>query len=139
MLNENEQVEGLITLRRIRALSQQARLRTTLREAACPIEQVPTAAPEETPAAILPRLANTTDGRILVFDADRLVDIISPSDISSTIINHGLRIPIPGATTPKPTNQPTLELVVPRANSIVISAALEICPQKLTAAVIAGI
>jgi Zn-dependent protease len=96
ILNDTGQVEGLVTVRRLRAVSQQARGQTALRQVACPLEEIPTATPEESLAEVLPRLSAATDGRILVFDQSRLVGIISPSDITRTVADHGIRITLRG-------------------------------------------
>lgn len=97
VLREDGSVGGLVSLRRARSLAAHDRPTTALRDAACPMDRVPTAAPDEPLAAVLPRLSESTDGRILVFDDGRLVGIVSPSDISRTVAAHGLEIALPAA------------------------------------------
>jgi CBS domain-containing protein len=106
VVTDTGQVEGLVTLRRLRAVPRQARAQTAVRQAACPLEEVPTATPEEPLADVLPRLSTATDGRILVFDQGRLVGIISSSDITRTVADHGIRIALPGGADSKPAANP---------------------------------
>ncbi|GAA0516956.1 site-2 protease family protein [Saccharopolyspora thermophila] len=82
-------VDGLVSLRRLRSLTAAERERTTLREAACPVDQVPAAEPDEPLADVLPRLGGFAEGRVLVFTAGRLCGIVSPSDISRSLAEHG--------------------------------------------------
>lgn len=83
-------VEGLITLNRIRSLSPEERATALLRQVACPVNEVPTAAPDELLTDLLPRLGGCADGRALVFERGRLVGIVSPTDISRAAALHGL-------------------------------------------------
>jgi Zn-dependent protease/CBS domain-containing protein len=77
---------GLATLNRIRAVPAEDRDRTRLADIACPPDQVPTARPEEPLIELLPRLAGCTDGRAVVVDAaDRVIGLVSPSDVSRTL------------------------------------------------------
>ncbi|MBB5158516.1 site-2 protease family protein [Saccharopolyspora phatthalungensis] len=103
---EDGGIDGLVTLRRIRRLAAGDQPRTTLREAACPVQRVPTATAEEPLAAVLPQLSDSTDGRILVFDEGHLVGIVSPSDISRAAAEHGLHIGVPAAGQPTAVRQP---------------------------------
>lgn len=101
VVNETGQAEGLATVRRIQAVPQPARHRTTVRQTATPLEETATAAPGESMASILPRLSTATDGRVLVFDEGQLVGILAPSDISRAVADHGSRIsPAEGASQP---------------------------------------
>ncbi|MCI2417982.1 site-2 protease family protein [Saccharopolyspora sp. K220] len=93
-------VEGLITLRGMRAVAQQRRATTALREIATPADRIPTADPDEPLASVLPRLHAATDGRLLVFAANHLVGIISPSDISRTVAEHGLPADLSASSDP---------------------------------------
>src|SRR5690606_38239742 len=76
------EVTGIVTLNRIRALPVERHPYTTIGEIACPISEVPVARPDELVSALLVRLASCADGRALVMDGERLIGIISPSDIS---------------------------------------------------------
>ncbi|GAB3586772.1 site-2 protease family protein [Amycolatopsis endophytica] len=83
---------GLVTLTRMRAVPLEHRPNTLLGEIACPPTEIPRATPDEPLLALLPRMSGCADGRALVFDADRLVGIISPSDISRAVTLRGLGV-----------------------------------------------
>lgn len=85
-------LQGLVTLRRIRAIPAQQRATTLLHEVACPPDEIPLAEPDEPLSALLVRLRGCTDGRALVFAGDTLVGIVSPSDISRIVALHGLGV-----------------------------------------------
>lgn len=88
------QLSGLTTLNRIRDVPAGQRGATRLREIACPPQEVPTARPDEPLVDLLPRLAGCTDGRAVVLDAqDRVVAVVSPSDISRVAAQAELRTP----------------------------------------------
>jgi Zn-dependent protease len=83
---------GLVTLNRIRGVPQDERERTRLGDIACPRREVPTAHPDEPLTDLLPRMHGCADGRALVVDdEDRLLGLISPSDISRAIQTLDLR------------------------------------------------
>ncbi|MGH3331128.1 MAG: CBS domain-containing protein [Nocardioidaceae bacterium] len=74
---------GLVTLNRVRAVPGGRCPATTLRDVACPSEEVPTTRPEEPLTALLPRLRGCTDGRAVVLDQrGAVIGIISSTDIS---------------------------------------------------------
>ena len=50
-----------------------------------PIAQVPVTRPGEELAALIERLGTTFDQRVLVFDQDQLVGIVSPADVARFI------------------------------------------------------
>lgn len=56
-----------------------------LRELARPIAEVPTAAPHEHLEKVLERLGPDLRHRVLVFDAGRLIGILSPSDVARLV------------------------------------------------------
>jgi CBS-domain-containing membrane protein len=76
---------GLVTLNRLRSVDPSARAFTPLRDVACPLSEVPIARPDEPLTALLPRLAECSDGRAVVVDGGRVVGVVSPSDISRTL------------------------------------------------------
>lgn len=92
LTDEAGRLVGLATLNRIRAVAPDERGRTRLIDVACPPEQVPTARADEPLLDLLPRLAGCSDGRAVVVDAaDRVVGIVSPSDISRALVVTDLR------------------------------------------------
>src|SRR5690606_28797666 len=73
---------GLVTLDRVRQVPPRQRPTTALGEVACPADELVLASPDEPLTDLLSRLTDCTDGRALVVTDDRLVGIVSPSDIS---------------------------------------------------------
>lgn len=96
LLDESGRFGGLVTLRRLRQVAGAERATTTLRKVASPAEEVPMADPDEALAVVLPRLDDSSEGRILVTRAGEPAGIISPSDISRVIAEHGLHVAPPG-------------------------------------------
>lgn len=88
---------GLLTLARLRAVPESARATTALGAIACPMPEVPVAAPGDALAELIPRLNRAADGRALVLDGGRLVGIVSPVDITRAIEQGRLRRPMSGA------------------------------------------
>jgi Zn-dependent protease len=75
-------VDGLVTLRGIRQLPTQQRSKRRAIDIAIPAERVPIARPDEPLTELLKRMGTASDGRAMVYDENRLVGIISPSDIA---------------------------------------------------------
>src|SRR5690606_33967379 len=87
---------GMVTLNRTRQVPPQDRPTTRLRDIACPPADVPRARPDEPLTDLLPRMSGCADGRAAVLDSgDRLIGLITPSDISRTIQTIDLRIAEP--------------------------------------------
>jgi len=82
---------GLVTLARIKSVPATGRAVTTLRDIAYPMEQVTAVAPGDPLTDLLPRLTGSADGRALVLDGDRLVGIITPTDITRAVEAAALR------------------------------------------------
>jgi Zn-dependent protease/predicted transcriptional regulator len=82
---------GLITLNRVKQLPADRRATTTVADIACPLAEVPVARPDESLADVLPRLAGCSDGRALVLDGERLVGIVSPTDVARQLEVADLR------------------------------------------------
>lgn len=83
---------GLVTLNRVRAAPADRRAELTLSEIACPPRELPIATPEERLVELLPRLAGCSDGRaVVVDDQQRVIGIVSPSDVSRAIQLRDLR------------------------------------------------
>lgn len=76
---------GLVTAVRVKALPRDRWAQTSLAAVACPMAEVPTAAPDEPLSELLPRLDGPTGGRALVLDGGRLVGIVSPLDVTRAI------------------------------------------------------
>jgi Zn-dependent protease/CBS domain-containing protein len=82
---------GMTTLNRIRNVPPERRAATRLGEIACPVEQLPTASPDEPLLALMGRMTECADGRAVVLDdARRVIGIVSPTDISRAILLRDL-------------------------------------------------
>ncbi|TDC82443.1 CBS domain-containing protein [Micromonospora sp. KC606] len=90
-LTEDGRPVGLVTLDRVRGIPADRRATTTLAEVACRAEDLVLARPEEQLNDLLPRLSECSDGRALVVVDQRLVGIVSPSDISRAVQRGSLR------------------------------------------------
>jgi Zn-dependent protease len=75
-------VDGLVTMRAIKRLPAQQRRNRRAIDIAIPAAAVPIARREERLTDLLKRVGNASDGRAMVFDADHLVGVVSPSDIA---------------------------------------------------------
>jgi Zn-dependent protease/CBS domain-containing protein len=83
LVDREGRLTGLVTLNRVRAQPASRWSDTTLRDVACPYDEVPTTWTEEPLTALLPRLQGCADGRAVVLDErGRVIGIISPTDIS---------------------------------------------------------
>ncbi|MBY8873803.1 site-2 protease family protein [Micromonospora sp. PLK6-60] len=82
---------GLVTLDRVRGIPADRRAATTLGEVACRADELVLARPDEDLTELLPRLSECADGRALVVTDQRLVGIVSPSDISRAVQRGSLR------------------------------------------------
>ncbi|NJQ01698.1 site-2 protease family protein [Streptomyces zingiberis] len=87
---------GLVTLHRAREIPGERRDSVRLTEAMLPLDEVPTAAPGDPLAALLPRLEAAPTRRALVLEDGRLVGIVSSADISR--VTAWLTSPAPGGT-----------------------------------------
>ncbi|MGW1059881.1 site-2 protease family protein [Micromonospora rubida] len=94
-LTEDGRPIGLVTLDRVRGVPADRRATTTLAEVACRADQLVLASPDEQLTDLLPRLSGCTDGRALVVTDQRLVGIVSPSDISRAVQRGSLREQVP--------------------------------------------
>lgn len=84
---------GLVTLAAAKNVLSADRASTRVRDIVCPIAQVPTASPRDPLTALLGRLDGCADGRALVLDGDRLVGIVSPTDVSRALRYSAARRP----------------------------------------------
>jgi Zn-dependent protease/CBS domain-containing protein len=75
-------VDGLVTMRGIKQLRPQQRGDRRAIDIAIPVEQVPIARRDEPITHLLQRMGTASDGRAFVYDSDRLVGVVSPSDIA---------------------------------------------------------
>jgi Zn-dependent protease/CBS domain-containing protein len=90
-LTEEGRPVGLVTLDRVRGVPADRRASTTLATVACRADELVLARPDEPLNELLPRLSECADGRALVVVDQRLVGIVSPSDISRAVQRGSLR------------------------------------------------
>jgi Zn-dependent protease len=76
-------VTGIVTLRAVKRVPPDRRAEQRVRDIACPLTDVPVAAPDDDLVELLPRLAGgCSDGRALVLVDGELVGIVSPTDVA---------------------------------------------------------
>lgn len=80
-VTDDGRLVGLVTLRRVKQVPIHQRDTTQVRQVACPLADVPVVGPDDALSDLLPRMTEATDGRALVVDGDRLVGLVSPSDV----------------------------------------------------------
>ncbi|RZU77482.1 Zn-dependent protease [Micromonospora kangleipakensis] len=90
-LTEDGRPVGLVTLDRVRGIPADRRATTTLGEVSCRADELVLAVPDEALNDLLPRLSECADGRALVVTDQRLVGIVSPSDISRAVQRGSMR------------------------------------------------
>lgn len=78
-------ITGLVSLTELRRVAPRDRNSTLVRDVAVPLEQVPTAGPDEPITSLLERLAGTAARRALVIDSGGVVGIITSNDITRLI------------------------------------------------------
>jgi CBS domain-containing protein len=87
---DGQRAVGLVTLDRVRAVTPGARAHTTVRSIMCPLDQVPQAHPPTPLLDLLPALVRSPESRALVFDQQRLVGIVSNTDVSRAVERRSL-------------------------------------------------
>ena len=86
LVDAYRRLTGLVTLNRVRAVPPELRATTRLHEIACTPSEVPTARPEEPLVELLERMHGCADGRaVVVDDADRVVGVVSASDVARSL------------------------------------------------------
>jgi CBS-domain-containing membrane protein len=75
---------GIVRLGDLVRMPAGARAEERLKDRARPISAVPVARPDEDLAALIQRVGSL-DQRVLVFDSDRLVGIVSPVDVARVL------------------------------------------------------
>lgn len=92
LLDSASGLQGMITLNRLRSVPSEDRASTRLRDVACHPSEIPRAEPSEPLTALLARMDGCPDGRALVFERNRLIGVVSPSDISRVVTLRGLDV-----------------------------------------------
>ncbi|HXM55269.1 MAG TPA: site-2 protease family protein [Candidatus Dormibacteraeota bacterium] len=83
--------QGLVTVDLLRRVPPDRRATTRLAEIAYPLSAVVTARPDEPFAELARRLGSGPGARALVFDGDRLVGVVSPTDVARVLTVAELR------------------------------------------------
>jgi Zn-dependent protease len=78
-------LDGLVTVTRASMVPSARRRATRVKDVACAMTAVPTADPQELVTDVLPRLGGCAEGRVLILDAERLVGIVAPGDITRAL------------------------------------------------------
>lgn len=79
------QLSGFVTLAQLASVPVGDRSRTQVRTIAHPLTQIPIARPQDTLVDVLRKLSNPETAHVLVMDGERLVGVISPTDIRRTL------------------------------------------------------
>jgi Zn-dependent protease len=90
-------VDGLVTLRGLKQVPAQQRGTRRAIDIAIPAANVPIARRDEHLTDLLKRMGTGSDGSALVYDSDRLVGVVSPSDIARLLRGGVGRPPAPAA------------------------------------------
>ena len=92
LVDAEGRLTGLVTLNRVRAVPPGLRATTSLRQIACPPTEVPTTRPDEPLVELLRGMHGCSDGRAVVVDsADRVIGVVSPSDVARALQVTDLR------------------------------------------------
>jgi Zn-dependent protease/CBS domain-containing protein len=92
LIDAEGRLTGLVTLNRVRAVPLGLRATTSLREIACAPAEIPMARPDEPLVELLRRMHGCSDGRAVVVDStDRVVGVVSPSDVARALQLTDLR------------------------------------------------
>jgi Zn-dependent protease/CBS domain-containing protein len=93
---------GIVRLGDLVTLAVAVRTTKRLSDFARPIGQIPVARPDEDLAALIARLGTALDQRVLVFDKDQLVGILSPVDVARILtVRQALRGESPVSPPPR--------------------------------------
>lgn len=87
------ELSGVVPLRALKRVGADRRGEVRVRDLACPMEEVPTVTADTEVAELLTRLGGDgcTDGRCLVMEGDRLLGIVSPTDLTRVMEYAELR------------------------------------------------
>jgi Zn-dependent protease len=96
LLSVDGSVDGLITLDRLRRIPPERRSTTPAGDAACPLAELVVTDPDDEVAEILPRLMGSPERRALAMRGERLVGIVSHTDIGRALEILRLTHPVTG-------------------------------------------
>lgn len=76
---------GLVTLAQVRSVPHDQRDEVRVRDVACGLDGVVVAQPDDALLDLLPQLNSCAEGRALVLDEDRVVGIVTPTDVARAL------------------------------------------------------
>lgn len=76
---------GLVTLNHLKRVDREDRVHVAVEEVACSFEDMATAGPDTPLPELLTRMQGCADGRVVVIENDRIVGIVSPTDMTRTL------------------------------------------------------
>ena len=82
LLDARGRTIGLVTIARVKRVPPSRRSTTTVSDIACPLADVVTCSPDDELVEIVRRMARSSDQRALVLEGERLIGIVSPSDVT---------------------------------------------------------
>lgn len=85
LIDLDGRVTGLVTLRRLASVPPTARASMRVSEVAAGLDAITISQPDEPAIELLQRLPTAPGARALVLDHDRLVGIVSPTDVARTL------------------------------------------------------
>jgi len=85
VVDASGRLQGLVTLNRIKQLPPQRRASSRVEDIACAPDEVPHAAPTDRLVDVLPVMARNDDGRVVVLEGDRIVGILTSTDVARAI------------------------------------------------------
>jgi Zn-dependent protease/CBS domain-containing protein len=85
VVDASGRLQGLVTLNRIKRLPPERRASSRVEDIACPLDEVLHATPTDRLVDVLPAMARSGDGRVVVLDGDRIVGILTSTDVTRAI------------------------------------------------------
>jgi Zn-dependent protease/CBS domain-containing protein len=82
---------GLVTLGRLRTVPPERRVAVRAADVASPMTEVVTAAPGDRLVDLLPRINASGDGRALVLEGDRIIGLVTSTDVARAVELAGLQ------------------------------------------------
>ena len=82
---------GLVTLNHLKRVDREDRVHVAVEEVACSREEMTIAAPDTPLAELLTRMQGCAEGRVVVIEDDRIVGIVSATDMTRTLQLADLR------------------------------------------------
>jgi Zn-dependent protease/predicted transcriptional regulator len=91
LVDGQQRPAGLVTLNHLKRIDRADRAHVAVEEVACTREDMETADPQTPLTEVLTRMQGCADGRIVVIEDDRVVGIVSSTDLTRTLERADLR------------------------------------------------